>query len=377
MIACQRHLFDIPEDVAWLNCAYTSPLMHTAKAAGEAALARKASPWGITPADFFEAMRTGRELFGKLVECPPEQVARIPAVSYGIALAAANIPVAANQKIVVLEGQFPSNVYVWQKRALETGAEMVTVKRPADSDWTSAVLEAVDEGTAVAALPNCHWTDGTLIDLVRVGEKCRSVRAALVLDAIQSLGAMPFSVEAVQPDFLITAAHKWLLGPYSLGWCYVSERWLDGEPLEENWLNRSGSEDFSRLLDYQDGYQIGAQRYDVGQASNFFLSPIADAALEQILEWGVDNIAATLRRHTDRIAESAEALGFQVPAPAYRAPHMLGILRPDGLPQQVAAALAEKRIYLSIRGDAIRIAPHVYNTDEDIDRLLDALASAM
>lgn len=377
MIPCQRHLFDIPEDVAWLNCAYTSPLMHSAKAAGERALAQKTTPWVITPQDFFDAMSTGRELFGRLVGCPPAQAARIPAVSYGIALAAKNIPVRAGQRIIVLEGQFPSNVYAWRKRAAATGADLFTVKRPPDADWTAAVLEAIDDTAAIAALPNCHWTDGTLVDLVAVGEKCRSVGAALVVDAIQSLGAMPFSVEAVQPDFLVTAAHKWLLGPYSHGWCYVAKRWLDGDPLEENWLNRNGSEDFSRLLDYQDGYQGGAQRYDAGQASSFTLAPVADAALEQILDWGVDRIAETLQAHTDRIAEEAGELGFTVPDKAFRAPHMLGIHHPDGLPQQVASALAERQIYVSIRGDAIRIAPHVYNSEADIDRLLQALGETL
>ena len=377
MIPCQRHLFDLPDDVAWLNCAYTSPLMHSARAAGEAALFKKAVPWQISPPDFFEALDTSRRLFGQLVDCPADQVARIPAVSYGIALAARNIPVTAGQTIVVLEGQFPSNVYAWRNRARQTGAAIVTVPRPEDSDWTPAVLAAIDERTAVAALPNCHWTDGTLIDLVRVGEKCRAVGAALVVDAIQSVGVMPFSVAMVQPDFLVTAAHKWLLGPYSFGWCYVREKWLDGAPLEENWLNRNGSEDFSRLLDYRDDYQRGARRFDMGQASDFTLSPIAEAALQQILDWSVEDISTTLAVITTRIAEAARAMGFLVPEAAVRAPHMLGICLPGGVPGEVAKRLAERKIFVSIRGDAIRIAPHLYTSETDVERLLETLRETL
>lgn len=377
MIPCQRHLFDLPDDVAWLNCAYTSPLMRSAVVAGASALSQKSHPWQISTTHFFDRLNTSRALFGQLVDCPPEQVARIPAVSYGIALAARNIPMSAGQTVVLLEGQFPSNVYAWRNRARETGARIVTVARPEDSDWTPAVLDAIDENTAVAALPNCHWTDGTLVDLVRVGERCRSVGAALVVDAIQSLGVMPFSVPAVQPDFLVTAAHKWLLGPYSFGWCYVAEKWCGGEPLEENWLNRQGSEDFSRLLHYQDGYQPGAQRFDVGQGSDFSLSPIADAALRQILDWGVANIAATLAAITARIADAAGAMGFTVPSTAVRAPHMLGIAHPDGIPGEVARRLAEKKIFVSIRGKAIRIAPHVYTSEADVDRLLETLRETL
>ena len=104
-----------------------------------------------------------------------------------------------------------------------------TIRRPPDNDWTAAVIDAIDHQIAIAALPNCHWTDGTLLDLVKIGARCRQVGAALVVDGTQSLGAMPFSVAAVQPDFLITTAHKWLLGPYSLGLAYYGNyfRWFE------------------------------------------------------------------------------------------------------------------------------------------------------
>jgi selenocysteine lyase/cysteine desulfurase len=373
MIPCQRDQFTIPDDVAYFNCAYTSPLLKSAAAIGQTALNGKTTPWGLSTDFFFRDLNANRALFAALVGANPDDVAIIPSVSYGIALAARNLPVEEGQTIVVLQDQFPSNIYSWHRLARERGAGVVPVPRPGDGKWTPAVLAAITPQTALAALPNCHWTDGTLVDLKAVAEKCRTCGATLVVDGTQSLGAMPFSVPEIQPDFLITTAHKWLLGPYSYGFCYVSPRWQEGRPLEENWLNRDGSEDFARLVQYRETYQDGAKRFDAGEASNFFLAPIAGAALRQILSWGVDAIAETLRARTDAIAARATALGFEVAPAAHRAPHLIGLRHPRGFPADLPARLAAANVYASARGDSIRIAPHVYNTDEDVARLFRVL----
>ncbi len=373
MIPCQKDKFDIPDHITYLNCAYTSPLLCSSEKQGLSAVRAKKTPWKITPTDFFTTLELIRGLFATLVNCPADDVAVIPAVSYGIALAAKNIPLREGQNILVLEDQFPSNIYSWNRLAQENRGQMRIVKRPHDHDWTAAIIQAMDENTAIVALPTCHWTDGTLIDLVRIGEICREKKSALVLDGTQSLGAMPFSIPEVQPDFLITTAHKWLLGPYSMGFCYVHPRWQTGIPLEENWLNRKGSQDFSRLVDYQDDYQPGARRFDVGESSNFFLTPVVKASLEQLLEWGVGNIAETLGSKIDEIAKKAMKLGYEVPGKSVRAPHMIGLSMPGGVPEDLVLRLSEKNIFVSVRGDAIRIAPHLYNSNEDLARLFEAL----
>jgi selenocysteine lyase/cysteine desulfurase len=373
MIPCQRDLFDLPENITYLNCAYTSPLLKTAQQAGRTAIQAKANPWTITSDDFFSNAETARGLFARLVDCEAEDVALVPAVSYGIALAARNLPLEKDQSVVILQDQFPSNVYPWMRLAQENRAMVKTVRRPPDSDWTSAVLEAIDSETAIVALQHCHWTDGTLIDLVKIGEKCRSVQAALVIDGIQSIGAMPFPIEQIQPDFLVAASHKWLLGAYSFGFCYVAPKWQEGTPLEENWFNRAGSEDFSRLVDYRESYQSGARRYDQGEASSFILAPIAAAGIRQILEWGVENIAETLKHKTDAIAGRAQQLDLSV-APAHaRAPHLIGVTKMGGFAKDLPQLLARENIYVSVRGDSVRISPHLYTTDQDIDRLFTVL----
>ncbi len=376
MIPGQRDLFEMPDDIAYLNCAYMGPISRRARAAGEAGLARKTQPWRITARDFFSESEETRALFARLVGADADGVAIIPSASYGVAIAAANLPVAAGQRILTLADQFPSNVYAWRDVAERSGATLVTIPRPADYDWTAAVLAELDERTAVVALPNAHWTDGGLVDLARIGERAREVGAALVVDGSQSIGAYPFDVNAVQPDYLITAAYKWLLGPYSLGFLYAAPHRREGRPLEWNWITRADSEDFAGLVNYRDEFQPGARRYEMGERSNFALLPVAKAALEQLLEWGVEEIAATLRTMTSEIASRATALGLSV-APAERhASHLIG-LRAKKLPADLPTRLAESHVYVSVRGDSIRVSPHLYNTPADIERLFATLADAL
>ncbi len=373
MIPCQRHLFAIPDEVAYLNCAYMSPQLRTVTAAGERAAARKAAPWAIAPADFFTEAERARGLFGRLVGCAADDVAVVPSASYGIGVAAANLPVGPGQRILVLQDQFPSNVYPWRDLAARCGAGVATVPRPGDGDWTPAVLDRLGEGTAIVALPHCHWTDGSRVDLTRVALRCREVGAALVLDLTQSLGALPFSAAEVAPDFAVAAGYKWLLGPYSLGFLYVHPRHHGGTPLEHNWITREGSEDFAGLVTYRDGFQPGARRFDMGERSQFGLMPMAIAALEQLLAWGVEEIAETLAGVTREIARRAEVLGLSVlPAPL-RAPHFLGVRFPGGVPPGLAERLAQERVYVSVRGDSVRVSPHLHATAADVDRLFAVL----
>ena len=378
MISCQRHLFDIPADVAYLNCAYVSPILHAVREAGVAGAHRKCRPWEIKPLDFFTDAEVGRGRFAELIGATAEDVALVPAASYGTATAARNLPCEKDRRIVVLHEQFPSNVYPWRELARERGAQVVTLPRPGDDDWTRTILDALDERVAIAALPQVHWTDGALIDLERVGARCREVGAALVVDGTQSVGALPFDVRAIQPDFLVVATYKWLLGPYAAGYLYVAPRWHDGMPLEHNWIDRAGSEDFTKLVDYRDGYHPGARRFDVGERGNIHLVPMANAALSQLLDWGVENIQRTIRVRTDRMAERAAALGIGTLPSEQRAGHYLGLRFAGGVPEGLADRLAAEQVYVSVRGrDAMRVTPHLWVSDEDEDRFFEVLTAAM
>ena len=373
LIPCQRALFDVPEDVSYLNCAYMSPQLEAVTRAGLDAVPLKSRPWRVGEEHWFVRVEEARSRFARIVGAVADDIALVPSASYGIGTAARNAPIAPGQTIVLLAEQFPSCVYPWTRRAREADARIVTVARPGDHDWTSAVLEAIDDRCAVVALPEVHWADGSRLDLVAIGRAARAVGACLVLDLSQSAGASPFDVAAVDPDWLCAPTYKWLLGPYSTGFLYVAPRNQAGVPLEENWIVRQGSEDFSKLVDYRDEYREGARRYDVGERSNFVLLPMVNAALEQVLAWGVDRIAATLRATTSRIAGIAAEAGYTAAPEAARAPHFLGLSRPGGLPPGLVARFRERSVYVGTRGDALRVSPHLHVSDADLERFGAAL----
>jgi len=381
MIPCQRHLFDVPDDVAYLNCAYMSPLMKPALEAGAAGLARKAHPWELTPDQFFTGADEFRATAAQLLDCSADCIAIVPSASYGIATAGRNLPVKKGQSILVLDEQFPSNYYPWQRRAEETGASLKIVAWPGDNDWTAAVLDSLTADVAIAALPNVQWTSGGRLDLVRIGAACRNLGVALVLDLTQSLGALPFSVgslkndlqNGVQPDFAVAASYKWLLGPYSVGLLYVAPKWQNGMPLEENWIQRANAQDFSSLILYTEDYDAGARRFDMGERANFASLPAAVRAMKQLLEWKVAQISETAGALNRYLAQAAADLGFSAPPEPLRAPHYLSLRRKAAIPKKLPEVLAKEKVFVSVRGSSIRVTPNVYNTVEDGERLIACL----
>jgi len=377
-LASQRHLFEIPDDVAFLNCAYISPLPKVSLSAGDRGLRRKAQPWTIAVADFFRSSETVRKLFADLINADADDVAFAPAVSYGMAQAAHNIPIQRTQRIVTLSEQFPSNVYPWMDLAERTGAAFVSAPRPGDDDWTSALLSFIDGSTAIVAVPQCHWTDGGIIDLEAIAAACRRVGAALCVDATQSVGALPFDVKRIDPDFVAVASYKWLLGPYSLGFLYVAPRWQRGRPIEHNWIAREGSEDFAGLVNYSQDFQSGARRFDVGERSNFALMPVAEASLKLISQWTVPRICETLRLRTRAVAERARGeFGIASVPDQRRAGHYLGLRFSGGVPPDLPKRLAAANVYVSVRGQAMRVTPHVWNTDDDVEKLFAVLKAEL
>jgi len=373
----RRDLFEVPAGISYLNCAYMGPQLREAREVGERSTGRKSRPWELAPEDFFRDAEEVRALFARLVGGDADGVAIIPSVSYGMAVATANVPLGRGGTVLILEDQFPSNVYPWRELAAEKGADLVVVPRPDDHDWTRAVLERIDAGTSVVTVPNCHWTDGSLLDLAEIGHQTREAGAALVVDGIQSLGAHPFDVGEVRPDFLVASSYKWLLGPYGVGFMYVGEAYREGAPIEHNWINRGGSEDFSRLVEYRDDFQPGARRYDVGERSNFVLLPMAATALRRILAWEVANVSETIGGLTDLVEGEAAARGIGAVPKERRARHMIGLKLGPEAPDDLAARLAAEGVFVSVRGESVRISPHLYNTAEDVERLFSGLEKAM
>jgi len=377
-LGSQRYLFEIPDDIAYFNLASQAPQLRAVRAAGEDALAARAAPWHIGAQDWFDGVEQLRALFAEVIAGDPNGVALIPATSYGLAVAAQNTTARPGGRVLLIADEYPSTVYTWRAFASRHDAEIVTVVHEDGESWTDAVLGALDEQVQVVSLPNVRWTDGALIDLERVGARAREVGAMFAVDLTQSLGAMPFDVTAVRPDFLVATGYKWLLGPFSLTYLWVAPQHRSGTPLEHNWINRADSQDFAGLTDYRDDFQPGARRFDVGQRTNFTLTPMAIAALTQILDWEVPRVAETLQTATDRIEQWAREHGLQPLAARDRGPHMLEVGIPAEAMARVPQRLAENNVFVGVRGTTgLRISPHLYTTDDDLQRLFDALIGAL
>lgn len=369
----QRHLFDIPEDVAYLNTATMGPLPIAAFEAGQRGLARKLRPWTIPDTEFFADTRRLRPLLAQLINAEEDAIAFVPSASYGLATAALNLPLSPGQEILILEDQFPSNVYTWRAHAASTGATLHTVKAGGNASLSDALLDAIGPSTGIVACPHVRWTDGARLDLSRIVLKCREYGAALVLDLTQSVGALSFDASEIEPDFMVAAGYKWLLGPYATGFLYVAPKHRQGRPLEQNWITRENASNFARLIDYTDAYAPGSERFDMGERSNFALLPALEEAVRLILHWGVANIEETLGQRNRQLAVDLAGMGLSSLPESERGPHYLSALLPASAPEDLTARLKAENIHVSRRGDRLRITPHLYTSDSDIARFLETL----
>jgi selenocysteine lyase/cysteine desulfurase len=375
-----REEFDIPRDVCYLNAAYMTPQPGRVLKAAIKGAERRANAWELAPADFFSEVEVLRSAFARQVTCPADNIAIVPSAGYGAAVAAKNIPIKNNGVILVLGDQFPSNYYSWHRLAQSTGAEIHVVRRSDDNNWTSAILESIDtfgERIQIAALEQHHWATGESIDLDRICPALRAQGSRIVLDLTQTIGAYPTSMSELAPDFVIAAAYKWQFCPYGTSFLYVADEYFDGTPIEEAWLSRKGAEDFSQLANYTEQYQPGARRFDAGERSSFSNISGAIAALDMINEWGIENISRTLANTNLSIARILEKHGFEIVDANARAPHFQSARLANFDTRALAARLVADKVFVSQRGDRLRLAPHLYTDQQDLDRFEDSLRKAM
>lgn len=380
MLTSKRAQFTIPPQVTYLNCAYMSPMLKVVEKEGIKALRKKRNPAQISPQDFYTDTETLRPEFAKLIGAKdPKRIVVIPSVSYGMATVARNINIKKDQHIIVASEQFPSNYYVWQSLCDETGASIKSISPPTDfvdrgKRWNEKILEGINSSTRAVAIGNVHWADGTRFDLEAIRKRTTEVGALLIIDGTQSVGALPFDLQKIKPDALICAAYKWLLGPYSTGLAYYGEYFDTGKPIEESWMNRLNSENFAGLVNYESAYQPGMLRYEVGEHSNFNLIPMLLKSVQQINKWGVDRIQEYTKSIGEESIKKLKEKGFIIEDEAWRGSHLFGIRLPEGLElSKVKAALLKHKVYVSYRGTALRVAPNVYNTEKDFQKLVRVL----
>ncbi len=376
----QKNHFSLPDNVTYLNAAFMSPLLKASEEAGYKGIQLKSLPYEITDTNFFKEHAILKQRFATLIGAEDhEYTAVIPSVSYGIANVANNIDFKEGDEIIVLEEQFPSNIYSWQQIAQEKNLIIKTIYQPdgysnRGQRWNETILNTITSKTKVVAVPQVLWTDGTLFDLKAIRKKSNEHNALLIIDGTQSVGAYPFSIKEIEPDALICGGYKWLLGPYALGMAYYGEYFHNGIPIEHNWMSRKGSQDFSGLVNYTDEYQPKAGRFSVGESSNFVLTPMFIKSLEQLIEWTPNAIQEYCKEITKEAVIELRALGCFIEADTHRSHHLFGFVPPEGTDMKALKLnFEEAKIYVSFRGNGIRVSSHLYNTKEDFEKLVSCL----
>ncbi len=379
MLENQRHLFNLPDDISYLNCSYMSPMLKSVAEIGVHAIYAKDDPSSNKPESFFDNTSALRTEFAKLIDAPSERSCAItPSVSYALANVAKNLKAGKGDNIVIADEQFPSNFYAWDAVSKEKGITLKVVAAPdmiegRGKRWNELLLEAIDSNTKMIATGHVHWADGTKFDLAAIRQRADEVGAILVIDGTQSIGALPFSVAKFRPDAVVAAGYKWMMGPYASGVSYFGEYFQDGNPIENNWMNRLNSEDFGNLINYQEQYQPGSIRYEVGESANFILTPMLTKAISQVNEWGPQNIQDYCKKLTSPYIKELKELGVQIEANEYRGQHLFGLRLSNHMDmEEIKKQFAERKIFVSIRGNSIRISPNLYNLERDLERLVDS-----
>ncbi len=375
MLPSQRALFDIPRDVCFLNAAAWSPLPLAVQEAGRTGVARKGQPWKLD-ADFMSKQyERARRAAAALIGADPVDIALIPSVGYGVSTAGKVIDLPRGSRVLVLQDDHTSPVLEWMSRAEDGGFTVEQVRQPENGDWTSAVLEAMTRTNApplsLVSISSVHWSDGGAIDLPRIAEAARQAAAAFLVDATHDAGVRRIDVKTLDPDFLIFPTYKWVLGPYGRAFMYVARRHQNGVPLEQTAPARKGVAAEQKVYFRDLSYADGARRYDMGERDHFITLEMAAVGMEMMAGWGNDAILARLGMLTDRLADGLANTGVRMLDRRLRAPHLICLQFPKGMADDLPQKLAAENVYAAPRLGRLRISPHVYNDEQDVDRFVE------
>ncbi|GAB2490169.1 aminotransferase class V-fold PLP-dependent enzyme [Algoriphagus taiwanensis] len=380
-LVCQKSLFSLDSDVSYLNNAYRGPILRKSEEAALRDLEGMRKPYLVQSEDFFLGVDRVKSLFAQLIHSQKEQIALVPSTSYGFAVALNNMISASGKKAITVSDEFPSGYFSLKNWAEANDGKLVVIHPDSKSesfgaDWNERILQAIDGETSVVLISSVHWMNGVAFDLEAIGKKCCENGAVFIVDGTQSVGMQPMDVERFGIDALICATYKWLLGPYSLALAYFGERFNSGKPLEESWMNRTNSRNFSGLTDYQETYLPGAAKYDVGETSHFLTLPILEQSLIQILEWTPEAMLSYARGLKEKLAEFQLERGLHLSMDRHSSDHLFALTLPTGSdPQQVKKQLEQAKVFVSVRGTSLRVSVNVFNEEKDVERLKGALIS--
>ena len=376
---CQKHLFSIDNDVHYLNCAYKAPLLKSAEHAALNALVKDRNPYNLKVEDFFNDVNKVKYEFGKLINSDKDNVALIPSSSYGFSSILNNIKSNEGKIAITIKDEFPGSYFCLKKWVKENKNELQVISPLIEShnvgeDWNHKILKSINKHTSLVLMSSIHWMNGTKFNLKEIGKKCKEYGAKFIVDGTQSVGAMKMDVNEFNIDALVCASYKWLFGPYSMGLAYLSDEFQNGDPIEESWMNRTNASNFSSLTEYDSKYQIKSNRFDVGEKSNFLLMPILLEGLKQINEWSVDNIYNYCENLSQPIKNKLSEMGILFEDNKYFSPHLFSLNLPKNVnPILLKSNLEKNQVFISLRGDFLRISLNVFNNKKDVNKLIDVI----
>ncbi|HEX5973207.1 MAG TPA: aminotransferase class V-fold PLP-dependent enzyme [Gemmatimonadaceae bacterium] len=359
-------------DCIYLNAASTGPLPERSVRAEQGFTRLRATPYLISQEQQFAVLDDARRLVARLIGAEAEEIALATNTSTGLNLAAWTLPLAAGDVVVIPDREFPANVYPWMAAAAARGFTLQRVPCRDGLLDEEALLEALDRpGVRVLSVSWVGFATGVVADLERLGAACRERGIRFVVDAIQGLGALALDVRKAHIDILACGAQKWLLAPWGSGFTWVRRdlvRQLAPQPV--SWLSVAGSDDFSRLLQYDLTWRDDARRFEQ------ITLPFQDfagmtASLELLHELGPADVAAHIHVRTREILDGAAKLGIPLVTPRDRHAGIACIRPPDA--SAASARLNEARVSHSVREGTIRLSPHCYTTTRDVELALDAL----
>lgn len=373
---CQKHLFSLNEDVHYLNCAYKAPLLKIAEKAATNALIKDRNPFNLKVDDFFSDVNKVKIEFGKLINSPKENIALIPSTSYGFSSILNNIKSKPGKTAITIKDEFPGSYFCLEKWTKKNNNNLKIISPSTSSNvvgenWNQQILDNINNNTSLVLMSSIHWMNGTKFKLREIGERCKKHGAKFIVDGTQSVGALKMDISEYNIDALVCASYKWLFGPYSMGLAYFSDQFTNGSPIEESWMNRTNASNFSSLTNYDPNYQSKANRFDVGEKSNFLLMPILLEGLKQVNKWTVHGVQSYCKELTVPLISKLSEIGIKFEDQKYFSPHLFALSLPTNIdPIQLKLNLEENKVFISLRGDFLRVSLNVFNDMNDIEKLV-------
>jgi cysteine desulfurase/selenocysteine lyase len=360
----------------YLDCAYQGPFPRATEERVLQAVQLKCHPDRLDSSEYFALPNRVRDRFATLIGADPAEIALTNSATHGVGIVTSGLGLKAGDEVVITSRNFPSNLFTWLHLG-RRGVRVHVVKPAGDHVVPDDVIPVLNPRTRVLALDWVGYTDGWRIDLAAFGDLARRRGALLVVDATQGVGAVPLRAHEIPVDVLAVAAYKWLLGPYGTGFAYLRLDIQDRLDLPVvNWLSVEGSEDFDALP--AEGFSLphAAKVFDVPETSNFLNLSALDASLQYVESVGVEAVNAHCTRLLDRLREGLRRGGYRV-FDAAEPEHRSTILGFQAESADATTALHRKLraslVAVSLRHGVIRVSPYLYNTEADVDRLLEVV----